>query len=468
MKQLLRNVKIILVFFLILSVATLAGLVVQQRRSETHFRAVAGENKQILRERYRQAGKIIAADGVILADSSSGERTYAADPQVALAMLHIVGDYTHNITNTIESQLQGPLLGNRSDLLKQLNLDVRGLGYRGDDVHLTISSSLSSRAYQLMGGQKGAVVLLNYRTGDVIAAVSSPSALPANVISWVNIPDGSLFNRALNGRFIPGSTFKIITTSAWLGSAAYDAALHVDCEGHVPVIESGAFENYAAAAHGRVDLTAAFCNSCNIFYGQVGMDVGAASLEAEAAAFGFGRTLGLPYLTATASRIQVTRDDLPLLSWAAVGQPAGDTVETMSPLHLAMIAGAVANDGRMMVPHVVGSLTDPLGERYGEREVRTLLNVPARTWPTLKQLMTAAVQIGTGTAAQVAGHTIGGKTGTMETRNEAGETEVYTLFTGFDATPGYPYAVAVILENKGYSGAQIAGDLLARTAKIGP
>lgn len=467
MKQLQRNVKIIVALFIVISLATLVGLVVQQRRSETHFKAVAGENKQILRSRYRQAGRIISADGVILADSSSGERLYAQDWTLAEAMLSIVGDYTHNITNTIESQLQGPLLGNRNDLLKQVLLDIRGQGFHGDDVRLSTNSVLSRQAYQLLNGRKGAVVVLNYQTGDVMVSVSSPSTHPTNVINWQNIPDTALFNRALNGRFIPGSLFKVITTSAWLQSATYNPILHINCEGNVPVIQSGAFENYETAGHGDVDLHRAFAMSCNIFFGTIGMEVGAEALEVEAALFGFGKTIDLPYLAATTSRINVTKNDRSLLSWAAVGQPAGDSDITLSPLHMAMIAGGIANEGRIMVPHVVRGLTDPLGVDYDERVPATWLNLPARSVETLRGLMRDVVTSGTGRAAAVYGRNIGGKTGTMELINDDGDREVYSLFMGFDTTAGYPYAIAVVVQNTGSSGAQIAGNILATMTPAG-
>lgn len=468
MKTLLRNVRIVLAFFLILSIATLIGLVIQQRRSETHFRAVAGENKQILRERYRQAGQIIAADGVILADSSSGERKYASDPAIAEALLQTVGDYTHNIVNTVESQLQGPLLGNRGNLLKQLNLDVRGLGFHGDDVLLTISASLSKRAYQQLGGHKGAVVLLNYETGDIIVSVSSPSTSPENVIRWQNIPESALFNRALNGRFAPGSTFKVITAAAWLQSPAYDPHLEVHCQGDVPVVPSGAFENHSHANHGTVDLSEAFAQSCNIFFGQVGMNTGPDLLEKEAASFGVGQPLGLPYLSATTSRIAFPRHDRPLLSWAAIGQPAGETVLTMSPLHLAMIAGGVGNGGAIMTPHVVGALKDPLDAIYDTRRVTPQFQLPSEIVISLDQLMTGVVEHGTGRQAGVSGHKIGGKTGTVQMTDESGGESIYSLFIGYDKTPGYPYAIAVVIDNKGYSAAQIAGNILANTSKIEP
>lgn len=468
MKTLLRNVRIILAFFLILSIATLIGLVIQQRRSETHFRAVAGENKQILRERYRQAGQIISADGVILADSSSGERKYAADGVVAEALLQIVGDYTHNIVNTVESQLQGPLLGNRDNLIKQLKLDVRGLGFHGDDVLLTVLASLSKRAYQQLGGHKGAVVLLNYETGDIIASVSSPSTSPTNVVKWQNIPDSALFNRALNGRFAPGSTFKVITAAAWMRSPAFDPNLEVHCQGDVPVVPSGAFENHSHANHGTVGLGEAFSQSCNIFFGQVGINTGPDFLEQEANTFGVGRPLGLPYLTATQSRIEFPRNDRPLLSWAAIGQPAGETVLTMSLLHLAMIAGGVANDGAMMTPHIVAALKDPLDAIYDRRSVTTQFKLPQEVVRPLDQLMSGVVTNGTGRQAAVRGHEIGGKTGTVQMTDDAGGETIYSLFIGYDKTPGYPYAIAVVVENKGYSAAQIAGNILANTSKIEP
>src|SRR5665647_366839 len=222
MKMLMKNIKIILILFILISAALLIGLSFQQYRSKTELFVAAGENKKALKSRYAQAGSIFDINGEVLAQSVDGERLYSDDPVIAEAVLHIVGDYTHNIGNTIESTYQGVLLGNDRNVLRQFFLDILGKGLAGDDITLTLDGELSKKAYELLDGRRGSIVLLNYKTGAVLTAVSSPSTSPASVVSYTDIPDSSLFNRALLGSYAPGSTFKIITTAAYLTSPQYD------------------------------------------------------------------------------------------------------------------------------------------------------------------------------------------------------------------------------------------------------
>jgi peptidoglycan glycosyltransferase len=468
MKRLLRNLRLILVLFIVLSVALLAGLLVQQRRSLRELSAVAGENKAVLHQEYAKAGRIITADGRIVADSSSGERRYSDDWSEAVAMLPVVGDYTHNMTNTIESQMQGALLGNRHDLIRQLMLDLTWKGHLGDDVVLTIDSGLQQAAYEALGGAGGAVVVLNYETGDIPVLVSSPSTEPQNVIEWENVPDTALFNRALNAQYTPGSTFKIITASAWLLSDEFDQDRTCVCLGDTPIIPGGAFENYDHVAHGEVALAGAFSQSCNAFFADVGLEIGAERLTETAKLFGFGHELGCAPLFLSKSEIDLITDDAPNLTWSAIGQPAGASVLTVTPLHMAMIGGAIANDGVMCQPHLVDHLLDPSGRAYAGRSVSTVLTLPGGLASDLQQLMLYAVESGYASAAGLYGRTIGGKTGTAEATDGEGNRQVHRLFIGFDLTEGYPYAIAVVSENESANAAAIAGQVLSQIGTIGP
>jgi len=142
MKMLMRNLKIVLVLFILISAALLIGLSFQQYRSKTELYIAAGENKEALKSRYAQAGSILDINGGILAQSKDGDRLYSEDPVIAKAVLHIVGDYTHNIGNTIESSYQGILLGNDRNILRQLYLDVLGKGLSGDDITLQLAQNV--------------------------------------------------------------------------------------------------------------------------------------------------------------------------------------------------------------------------------------------------------------------------------------------------------------------------------------
>jgi penicillin-binding protein A len=464
MKALIRNIKTALAVFLILSLALMAGLVIQQNRSKNELFVAAGENKAALKTRYAAAGTIFDRSGSVLAQSRNGSRHYAEDATTAKAVLHIVGDYTHNIDNTIEARYQGSLLGTGRNLAHQLLLDVNGVGLQGDDITLTVDAGLAKKAYQMLNGRRGAVVLINYQTGEVLVSVSSPSTSPASVIAFKDIPDTALFNRALFGAYAPGSTFKILTAAAWLQSATYDANLTVDCQGHSTVNDNGADET--GSGHGPVGLTEAFAQSCNVYFGQLGASLGQTKLAAIANDFGYGTLLSADKLDVATSRIAIV-DDPAVLSWLAIGQPVETSVLSMSPLQLAMIAGAIGNEGVMMQPHLVDHLTDPLGIVYQKQTpsiAKAILD--SITAASLEQLMVDVTENGTGQAAAISGWTVAGKTGTVQVTGKKNT----ALYVGYIVEDECPYAIAVVIEEGGSGGkvaAPIAAKLLKAATRLG-
>ena len=457
MKTLLRNLKIILVVFLAVSIALLAGLAVQHQRSLTRLYVAAGENKQALKTRYAQAGSIFDINGEILATSEDGERRYNKDKTTAKAVLQLVGDYTHNIDNTIEARYQATLLGSNRNILHQLFLDVQGSGLAGDDVTLTLDSKLCKTAWQLLDGEKGAIVLLNYKTGAIIASVSSPSTSPASVIAYEDIPDTALYNRAFLGAYSPGSTFKIVTTAAILQSEPEWADREIACTGQKSVVPGGASES--GDGHGSVDLSDAFSESCNIYFGQAGITLGGDALIQAAQNMGYVDTLKVDKLDVGLSRIS-SPEEPATLSWLAIGQPAGSSTLVMTPLQIAMMAGAIGNDGAMQQAHIIDHLTNPIGMNYASLKVQTGRSLlSADNAAILEDLMIDAVKDGTGSAAAIKGWTVAGKTGTVQVSGQKNN----ALFVGYIVEDEMPLAIAVVVEGGGSGGrtaAPIAGALL--------
>lgn len=459
MKQLMRNLKLLLVLFLIVSVAMLGGLVFQQYRSRNAFYVAAGENKAALRSRYAQAGDIVSSDGVALATSESGSRRYASDRTLAMAALHIVGDYTHNIDNTIEARYQGALTGSDRNLLHQFYLDFTGRGLTGDDVHLTIDSRLTKQAYQLMKGRRGAIVLLNYETGAILASVSSPSTSPQSVIDFKDIPEGSLFNRALRGVYAPGSLFKIVTASAWMNAENYDPERVVLCNGESTVSPDGA--NESGKGHGEVNLSSAFRQSCNVYFGEIGAQLGGSQLELAASRLGWLDLISVDKLNTTRGRIRTANDNT-AMSWLAIGQPSAETQLSSTPLQLALLAGAIGNGGVMQTPHIIDYLKDPLDMKYQNLKPSALKTVmTADEASALEEMMLSVVNSGTGRSARVTGARIAGKTGTVEV---FGQKNNNALFVGYVADGKKPLAIAVVVEEGG-SGGSVAAPIAASLLK---
>jgi len=457
MKLLMRNLKIVLVLFILISASLLIGLSFQQNRSKTELFVAAGENKQALKSRYAQAGSIFDINGLILAQSTDGRRQYSEDSVIAKSVLHIVGDYTHNIANTIESTYQGVLLGNDRNLLRQFYLDILGKGLSGDDITLTVDGELSKKAYELLDGRKGSIVILNYKTGAVLAAVSSPSTTPESVIEWSEIPETALFNRALQGQYAPGSTFKIITTEAYLTSPQYDPTVTVLCEAKSTVDPFGASET--SDGHGEVDLTSAFSRSCNVFFGQIGVTIGKDALMNTARTMGYGYSFSLDRLDVLPGRIEIP-DNTSTLSWIAIGQPVSDSTLYTTPLQMAMIVGAIGNGGVMEKAHIVDHITTPAGDKYGKLKVdpeKVIMN--EATAAVLEKLMIGVTENGTGTAAAISDYTVAAKTGTVQVEGQKNN----ALCVAYIVEDDMPYAVAVIVEEGGAGGttaAPLAGKML--------
>ncbi len=465
MKKLNRNIQILISFLLIISAVLAFGLYYQMVQSQTTFLAVAGENKASLAKLYSQAGTIYSRDDVALATSETGQREYVEDLNLQKSISHLVGDYTHHMANTIETQYQNDLLGRNRNVLDQLFLDISANGLVGDDVHLTIHSELNKYAYELMSNYNAAAVVLDYTTGEILAISSTPAASMEDVINYDNLPDTSLFNRALNGAYIPGSTWKIMTAAAWVNSNNYNPNLVINSDG-TALRPNGANDIPAKGMNGDYDLNRAFTTSSNVFFGELAVLIGQSNLQSYIESTGLGTLNELNRLAVTRSKVDssAAANDDALLSWFGIGQPAGDLILTISPLEMASLTGAIANGGRQMEPFVVNNLTNPLGQD------RQVVNPSVRdqafdvgTANRLKALMIEAIESPESIQYTVGidGFTVGGKTGTGETEGQ-GDTAVWT---GFIDDPAYPYAVAVVVESSpstNETAARIGNSLLSR------
>ncbi len=446
MKQLIRNLKVLLLVLVVLSLALGGGLVYQQYQSQTTLLAVAGENKAALRQRYAQAGEIYSRDEVLLANSVDGERVYADDPTLQESVSQIVGDYTHHMSNTIETMYQDEILGNLRSVPEQFLLDVTGRGLQGSSIHLTLHSSINAYAYSQLEGLTGAAVLMNYKTGEVLAMVSTPATSMDNIINYENIPDSALFNRALNGRYAPGSTFKIMTAGAWLSSPVFDPtyAFFDDGTAHYP---NGATD----VGHGQVDLNYAFTASCNVYFGDLAVKVGQPYFADYLAKAGFTNLTSIDRLTVSRAQVNNTaaENDQGLLSWFGTGQPVGELVLTVSPLELATIGSAVANGGNLLQPHIVSYIRNPLNQQKETAEPTTIQRMfTPQVAARLQQMMLGAISSDytIQSNARIEGFEVGGKSGTVQVETPEGEQQ-NALWVGYLNDDNYPYAVAVVVEN---------------------
>lgn len=469
MRRLIRNLRLTAVLFALVFLILIGGIVYHQQRSLDQLWGHEGENKQALRERYARAGTIYASDGTILAESDGNGRHYAENPVLAASLVQLIGDYTHNIGNTVEERYEGLLTGSRRTLLKQIAYDILGHGKEGSDLYLSLNSELCLRAAELLQGHKAAAVVLNYKSGEILCLVNLPGTAPENVVQWSDIPEGALFNRALQGTYSPGSTFKIITDAAWIRSPNFDPELVVECRGETPLLGPGSVNEYRAdAGHGRVQREAAMAVSCNHFFGEAGIRSGASLLRETAAAFGFNQSLRLDEIRCAGSRIELPPEvDDYVLSWLSIGQPVEGADLTVTPLQLALISAGVANDGIIMQPRLVLAEKDPLGNRQVHEQAGVLSHCgSADEMRVISGDMQASASYGFASSAAISGEIIGAKTGTAQWTDEAGDVVNNSLFSGFLRDDELPLAIGLVIEGQTIDTSAIARELILNALRI--
>jgi cell division protein FtsI/penicillin-binding protein 2/cell division protein FtsW (lipid II flippase) len=394
-------------------------------------------------------GRILDRRLRVLADSSlvGGRqvRHYPDGPSYA----HILGYRSQQYgVAGIEARYNAALLGaGPRDLWPRL-LDVFGHPPSGNDVVLTIDADVQRAAVKALRGRRGAVVVLDPVTGAVIALASLPTFAPDAVdTQWTQLTTDTsapLLARATQGQYPPGSAFKPITLAAALAAGRVNDATSFECSGSIDVAGATIFD-FEHRAHGHIVLPQAFAQSCNVSFVQVGLRTGAGAIAGMARALGLGRAPRFDLAAAAGHLPDPTRLGIRGLAQMAFGQ--GELLVT--PLQMARLAATVADRGVAMDPQLVTEVRAPDGrivtsfDSGGAHQA-----IPADLAGHIGQYMRLVVQGGTGTAAQIPGIAVAGKTGTAE--NPHGRTHAW--FVGFAPAARPTAAVAVVLENAGVGG----------------
>ena len=344
----------------------------------------------------------------------------------------------------------------------------------GLDVRTTLDSRLQEVAWRALEGKKGALVAIDPTTGDLLAVVTSPSlsssASSREVFAAHDAgPDGPLLNRAFDGYYPPGSTFKTIVAAAVLGDNVIDLNERLRCDGmlrpipgagytihdHEYGLEEG-FRGHHPSAGPGFTLADAYAVSCNVTFARLGMLTGADRLTAWAKPFGFGRAIPVRLLDDTPAFHVIPSRVFPAgtvkkINPAQLAQTAiGQFEVRATPLQMALVAAAVANDGVIMIPRLVSGAATPAG-RWVTRTrpdpwLRPLLPDQAKV---LKRLMRSAITDGTGRRLASESYMLAGKTGTAEIPGSA----PHGWFIAFAPANAPRIAVAALVEHGGYGSA---------------
>ncbi|PYM91656.1 MAG: penicillin-binding protein 2 [Candidatus Rokuibacteriota bacterium] len=344
----------------------------------------------------------------------------------------------------------------------------------GSQVITTIDRRVQEAAEQAMEGKAGAIVVMDPRSGDIRALVSTPAfeidrfTATIDRAAWLRVvqdPDHPLLNRAIQSQYAPGSIFKIVVTAAGLQEATIAPMDRVYCNGEFH-LGAWTFKDWKEGGHGSVDLQKALAQSCNIFYYQAGLKIGGAAITKYARAFGFG----------TATGVELGGEKLGLIpqpkgrrkSWQGgdiVNMSIGQGQVLVTPLQVARFMAAVANGGVLWKPRLVERIERPdRGVLYSDPgQVAGHVELSPAVWAFLRQALWAVVNDGTGIAAKIPGIDIAGKTGTaqMVAHSKAEKGQDHAWFAAF-APVRDPEVVVVVLVERGGKGGQVAAPIARR------
>jgi penicillin-binding protein A len=439
---------------------------------------------------YRQLqirrGLILAANGhTILARNKAVHRNgltlYTRRYPFGPLFAHAVGYNTVGDGRTALELAENPYLtASNSDLatvISNIGSTLQGETVTGDNVITSLSVPAQKAAQQGLEGQglTGAVVAMEPSTGRVVAMYSSPSFDPTRVdenFSRLTAKGGApLLNRATQGLYAPGSTFKIVTATAALNAGFGPQQLLIDAGGHCIVDEGHQLCNAGTESFGTIDLNTALTNSVNTYFAQLGQKVGQTRLDDTMLKYGFYQLPPLSYPTdeMNPSGVYSNGRMLPPGAPIDVGRVAiGQERLAVTPLQMATVAATVANGGVRMAPNLVDKVVTPGGSTvYTGKPQQVERVMSPQSAAELTNDMRNVVDEGTGTAANVLGLNVAGKTGTAETGVNGLNTAWFIAF----APAEHPrIAVAVVVEHTPEFGGQIAAPIAAKVieAYLGP
>lgn len=397
-------------------------------------------------------GTIYAGDMQVLAqtvtdEQGNEEREYPFSNMFA----HVVG-YASNGRFGVEAQSNYYLIQSNAKLSDKVASEVSGVKFPGDNVVTTLDVSLQEVAYQSLGIYKGAVIVSEPSTGKILAMVSKPDFDPNEIESiWDDLlndkESGILLNRATQGLYPPGSTFKIVTALAYIreNTDTYQDYRY-QCNGRFKLGED-VINCYHGTVHGSEDFTKSFAKSCNASFANIGTSLERAGFKNTVSDLLFNRELPVSFAY-NKSKVTVDEntEDSDIMQ-ASIGQGT----DQITPLHMNMITGAIANNGILMKPYLIDHVENYNGnimKQFSPAEYGSLMS--EKEAEALKQLMVQVVENGTATKLKGQNYTAAGKTGSAEYNSV--KTDSHAWFTGFAPVEDPQICVTIIIEGAGSGG----------------
>jgi len=369
-------------------------------------------------------GTITDRNGVILANVEDGKREFADNADVRRSTLHVVGDKDGNIGTGALSVFAPELMG------FNLITGSYSVTSTGRQISLTIDSRLNTEALRALDGRRGAVLVSNYLTGEILCMVSSPTFDPADPPDNVDTPafEGVYVNRAIQSAFTPGSTFKLATAAAAIEQVPRVFTREFECTGEL-VTARGTVT--CPRVHGTLDFERGMQVSCNIVYGELAIEMGADVMARYAERFSLsGRTV-ISGITTASGNFEKASPNSADLAWSGVGQ----FTNTVCPATMLRFVGAIANEGnavelsfreRSRMSAVLPSRTERIMDRTTALSLNDMIRVDNRqSFPGLE---------------------IHAKSGTAQV---GGGRDPHAWYVGYITNENYPLSFVVIVENGG-------------------
>lgn len=389
-----------------------------------------------------QNGAIYDRNGVLLYDGASG--SYAESKSVRQATMHLVGDA--NIATSMRNVLSGRLSGYNP---------VTGTAFGSHDLYLTIDASLNETAYQALNGRKGVVAVYNYKTGDVLTLVSTPSFDPTNPPQDVSGSqyEGVYLNRFFSSTFTPGSIFKIVSSAAVIENMPNWRDWRFTCQGKLDVQGQSVT---CLSVHGA-DLTLgdALAQSCNCAFAQLALELGGQKLHDYTKDAGLLDSVEISGVATMPGQFDIGEKGSIDLAWSASGQYH----DLVNPATFMMLMGGIANGGKAVTPSLLAKesfadskIPSALGERSESRNT-----FRSSTCATIREMMRNNV-LETYGQQNFGDLTIYAKSGTAEV---GADLQPHAWFAGFLDEPEHPLAFVVLVENGGFGG-NVAGSIASK------
>lgn len=409
------------------------------------------ENKRqdLLAERVTK-GSILSDKGKVLAktvadDEGKETRVYPYDDLFA----HVVGRVSHGKTGLEKSESYTMLTTGINPVTGIFN-ELKGEKNPGNNVVTTLNVKISQIASDALGSRKGAVVVMDPSTGKVLAMVSKPAYDPNRVDkNWESLVDNpddesALYNRAAQGLYPPGSTFKLYTLLEYMRETKEYEEFRYTCTGKIGKGKD-AINCYGHEVHGTIGIERAFAKSCNAAFAKIGAGLDPSKWSSLCNSLYYNKTLPVGELEQKASAFPVTKTDTQGdIMQAAIGQ--GSVLTT--PLQNVFLVSAALNKGTLMKPYLVDHIEDTYGNVVTQNEPSAASSpISEEEAKKLEQYMRETVISGTATALNTSRYQAGGKTGSAQFKE--GSSDSHAWFVGYAKKDGKKLAVSIIVEGAG-------------------